>query len=643
MDNYDIEIVNILKNAEKERYNLRHPYVGTEHLLLSILNNNKEIISFLNNYNLTYNNFKCELIKIVGMASKTSDINLYTPLLKRVINNAINNSKESGNPLSVKELVLSLLEEGEGIAIRVLIGMHIDIDKIYDDLKSNIKKNSNLELFYSGIIMNDNINIDEKVIGREKEIDMIIETLLRKKKNNPLLIGDAGVGKSAIVEELVRRIELKDVPDLLLNKKVVSVSMGNLVSGTKYRGEFEEKVTKIIKELENNQDIILFIDEVHTMVNAGGAEGAITAGDIFKPALARGNIHLIGATTTDEYLKYFSKDKALMRRFEVINICEPDLDKTKEILLKIKNEYENHHKVKISNKNINDIVLLTDKYIPNKKNPDKSIDFLDSVCSKCKTNNEYELLKRNIYKKIGILNNKKNKLIKEKDFDNAINIYSEELELKNKIELINKHKAINIKTKDILDVLENKTNMIFNIDKLDFLNKFKYDAIKELNIDNYYIDLLISLIKDNIKNKNGNLKVLLEGNYTYKTSLIKLLSNIWPKCNYIYIDLKEYNNIYDMLNKGIFNILKNNMFNIILFDNYDDCSKEVKNIIINILKDNYILDNNDKISFNNSYIFINKNINNTVGFTNKNSKDDVIYELLNNKIVFNEKRNKLYS
>ena len=411
-NNFGIHIASIFRKAEEERLELRHPYVGTEHLLLSLLANDLELSEFLNDYKLTYENFRKELILIVGHASKSSEINLYTPLLKRVINNAIENAKENNNgEVTSKHLLLSILEEGEGIAIRLLISMNIDIDSIYENLsKKNKIANKKLELYETGILLNDNIDFNECVIGRDKEIDLIIETLLRKKKNNPILIGDAGVGKTAIIEELVRKIERKEVPDNLYNTKIVALEMGSLVSGTKYRGEFEEKLTKIIKELENNSNIILFIDEIHSMVNAGGAEGAITAGDIFKPALARGKIKCIGATTTQEYQKFFSGDKALMRRFEVVNVDEPNKQETKDILLKVKKEYEIHHNVIIKDNIIDKIIYYTDKFINNKKNPDKAIDFLDSVCSKVKTCNCYNLEKKKLFIKLDELKKKKSKV-----------------------------------------------------------------------------------------------------------------------------------------------------------------------------------------------------------------------------------------
>ncbi len=292
---------NILKEAEKERMALSHPYVGSEHLLLAILKSDTELKNKLSEYNLTYKRFRDELVNVVGVPKKNIDINLYTPLLKRVISTALNDAKENNEgKVTPTHLFLALLDEGEGIAIRIMIGLDINLDDLYDDLKvkPSTLQNNKLELFNVGTILNDKVDSFEPVIGRDNEINSLIEILLRKKKSNPLLIGPAGVGKTAIVEELARRIKNKDVPVSLENKIIVELPMGDLVSGTKYRGEFEERLTKIIKEVIKNKNIILFIDEVHTISNAGGAEGAINASDILKPYLARGDIKVIGATTT---------------------------------------------------------------------------------------------------------------------------------------------------------------------------------------------------------------------------------------------------------------------------------------------------------------------------------------------------------
>ncbi len=653
-NNFEMNLARIFKNAEEERFNLHHPYVGTEHLLLSILKEDKEISEFLSKYGLTYDNFKKELITVVGCATKNSDLNLYTPLLKRVINNATLSAKENNKGVvTTRHLILSLFEEGEGIAIRLLIGMNIDIDEIYDDLNSESKLTTKkLEIYEIGNVLNDEVDYDEVVVGRDKEIDLIIETLLRKKKNNPILIGDAGVGKTAIVEELTRRIEKFEVPDLLYNTKIVSLEMGSLVSGTKYRGEFEEKLTKIIKELENSNNIILFIDEIHAMVNAGGAEGAITAGDIFKPALARGKIKVIGATTREEYNKFFQKDKALMRRFELINVCEPNKKETLNILKKVKCEYEHHHNVIIPDEILEKIVDYTDKFISNKKNPDKAIDFLDSVCSRVKRVKSVTLEKKKLYEKLNELKNKKENCIKHNDYDEALNIYNEELLINKKVNTTH-HKKRRVTENDIINVLENKTNMMFTPDKLKYLDNLKKYVNKKLYGMDNYIDTIVSSIKDNLINKKGMLKIYLEGeHYLGKSSLVKMISEYIKPTNYLKIDLKDYRNSQD-INKLIgttqgyigyddehqLSILKNNCFSIILFDNYSEASSNIKDLIKEILSEGYITDNKgDKISFNNSIIFITNDITTTsnVGFINNNVeiKYNELFDLVDTYLVF---------
>ena len=236
-ENFGLEISKIFKNAELIRYDLRHPYVGSEHLLLAILKENNNICKTLKKYNITFTNFKKELVKIIGSASVSSELNLYTPLLKRIIENATLDAKEDNDGIiTTRHLLVSMLEEGEGIALRILLIMDVDIEELYSELKNKVKNNSNFQID-NGIILNDKINNDEKIICRDDEIERIIETLLRHKKNNPLLVGKAGVGKTAIVEELARRINKKQVPYELENSKIVMLEMGNLVSGTKYRGE----------------------------------------------------------------------------------------------------------------------------------------------------------------------------------------------------------------------------------------------------------------------------------------------------------------------------------------------------------------------------------------------------------------------
>ena len=389
MNKYDL----ILKKAEQETLALKHPYVGTEHLLLAILKSRSKLVEFLRKQGVTYKKFKNQLIKLIGETDNNNDYTLYTPMLRCVLNDSLEYAKK--NNRQVDEIILfnTIIESKEGIAVRILETMHIDLEKLkYQEI-----------INYPYCTILNNKVMDEKLVGRDLELANIIQILLRKNKCNPLLIGKAGVGKTALVEELARRINKKEVPKELMDVKILRLDLASLVAGTKYRGEFEEKVTKLVNDVKNNKNIILFVDEIHTLVNAGGSEGAIGAGDIFKPFLARGEIRLIGATTLNEYHKFIEPDKALSRRMTSVILEEPSAKETLNILLKIKDVYEKYHGVKIDNDIVKLIVELTTKYLLNKANPDKSIELLDSLCSYVKFQNKLQVSIDDVY---SLFNNK---------------------------------------------------------------------------------------------------------------------------------------------------------------------------------------------------------------------------------------------
>lgn len=622
----------ILKDAEEERKLLSHPYVGSEHLLLAILKNNSEIKDRLEEIGLTYKKFKQELIDIVGIPKKNIDVNLYTPLLKRVLSNALSDAKENNKGVVTEShLLLAMLEEGEGIAIRIMIGMNINLDDLYDELKikpQNIK-GEKLEVMTVGRVLNDLTNNFDKVIGRDKEINSVIEVLMRKKKCNPLLIGPAGVGKTAIVEELARRIKNKEVPMILLNKKIIDLPMGDLVSGTKYRGEFEERLTKIIKEIIKNKNIILFIDEIHTMVNAGGAEGTINAGDILKPYLARGEIKVIGATTTEEYERFISKDKALERRFETILIKEPTLEETKEILKGLKETYEHHHNIKITNENIEDMTFLANKYLFTKKNPDKTIDLLDSVCAYVKRKNlqKDELIE--VEKKLKELTKLKEKSVLENKFNKALDICLKISELESKIKSIKESKNDSITKEDILRVIEAKSNIPLFVNKKEILEKLK----KELFINILYEEEPLNKLIENLKlfyEKEHQTKLLLIGpSGIGKTSSVKLISKITGN-HFIRLDMSEYKDSSSLSkligthggyigynDSFILKEVKYNPYSIILVDELEKAHPSVMNLFLQIMDEGTIHDaHGEEIDFSHTLIIMTSNAykNNFVGF-----------------------------
>lgn len=532
----------VLKTAEEERYNLKHPYVGSEHLFLSILKEDNSVNEYLMRKGITYTNFKSELVNIVGKPTKNIEENLYTPLLRKIIKRTTDKIVDGNN--IYETLLISILDEGEGIAIRVLLRMNIDLDEIYFELKEKEKLNVMDESSKIGILLNKEIDLSEKVLCRENEIEKVILALSRKKKCNPLLVGPAGVGKTAIVEELVRRIEKNLVPSNLLNNKVYMIEMGSLISGTKYRGEFEERLNKIIKEMVNYKKAIIFIDEIHTMVGAGGAEGAINASDILKPYLARGLIKCIGATTHNEYNNSILKDKALARRFDVIDVSEPSKEDMKKLLLSIKKEYEVYHKLHIPNKLINKIIELSDYYMKSIANPDKSIDLLDSSCAYAKMHNKDNLTESDIINTIYYKTN--NPLIKSE-------------------ELINK--------------LHTKLNKYFNKNIINMIIKtFKKTS-----------GLPISMIVDNQEVKN---------------IIIGELKNI----NIINVDLIKYSNIINdpkKIEDSIFSDMIEKPYTLIIFKNIELSNKMIIEDIIKINNEGYLeYKNNEKIYFNNAIIIL---------------------------------------
>lgn len=621
-NNYNLETSRIFKDAEKIMISLNHGYVGTEHLFLSMLKNSEEIRNLLEKYQIEYDGFLEELLLVVNSETCKKVACIYTPLLKKVIKNAEMHAKNSYiTPLMLLE---SLLEEGEGIAIRILISMGLDIDKLYDEIKLKDKKsNQKLEIYNIGKEMSKDLS-DNFVVGREKEIDLITETLLRKNKNNPLLIGDAGVGKSAIVEELARRIKKGDVPNALKNKKIISIEMSSLVAGTKYRGEFEEKLNKIIKEVENNPEIILFIDEIHTLSNAGGAEGAINASDILKPYLARGKIKVIGATTTNEYNKFIAKDKALSRRFDLIKINEPSIDETINILSKIKPSFEHHYNIKISEENIRQIVDLTNKYILDRFNPDKSIDLLDSVCAMKEVKSPKE-------KNIIILKNKlsniieaKEKMVKNNNFEEALNYRKQEIELNEKIEK-EKNSSNRITNNDIKEVMLRKSNIP------NMKNNWK-DLKAHLNNEIVGQEEAINEIIASLKSKESDLPVsiLLTGSTGVgKTKTVKEIAT-YLKMPLVRLDLSEYNEPvsinrligssagyvgYD--DENIFDRIRMYPNSIVLLDELEKANSNVINLFLQVLDEGFITNaKGEKIDFKNTYIFMTSNaeINNKIGF-----------------------------
>lgn len=649
--NFSEETRHLLKQAEKEREELKHPYVGSEHLFLSVLKESK-LTDILKKHKITYKKFKDKLISLVGVGSKKSDFILYTPLLKRVLENAVIEAREENNKIVNPEIVIiSILDEEDGIAYSILKSLKVNVDKLYGDLKN---KNINRKFKKKKLLLEDigtNLtklakeNKLDPVIGRDNEINKTIEILLRRKKNNPILIGPAGVGKTAIVEGIANLMISGKCPSFLENKRIISLNIFSLVSGTKYRGEFEEKMKTVIKELEENDDIILFIDEVHTMVGAGGAEGAIDASNILKPALARGMIRIIGATTQDEYKKYIEPDAALARRFQIVNVEEPKHDDVIKILTEIKPLYEKYHNIRISNDLINEIVDLSEKYLSNRFEPDRSIDILDEVCAKSSILESYdERKKRNLIDRLNKIKKEKINALSVKNFKRAYDLKLEENKITLEIDkIIPNRKKVN--KEDVLNVIKNKGN----IKGIDFIKEDKdyYESLEE-KLNNKIVGqesnvkkVVRSLKRKNIINKKKSYSILITGNSGSGKSFFAktYLNEIIDSKSIIKIDLAEYKE-YHMISKligttagylgydnknHVFEKVRTNPSSAIMVSNFDKACYEVQDLFIKILADNYIEDAaGKKIDFSNTIIIFTceESDSTMVGF-NTLSKEDL--------------------
>ena len=535
-----------LNMAEKEMLMLNHPYVGSEHMILALLKN-EEIKNLAKDYDLSYSNFKNELITIIGKSNIETKTILHTPLLKSIIKIAKDKAKENDTVVTPKQLFLSIIESGDGIGVRILLSLGIDLEGLYKELNDSFNNIKVLKKYGYDLSNNDTL-----LIGRENEINEILEILSRKNKNNPLLIGESGVGKTAIVEGVSQ--VLKKYPQFN-NYRIFNLDISLLLAGSKYRGDFEERLNDVIKEVIDNKNIILFIDEIHTIMKAGGSEGAIDAANILKPYLSKDKIKIIGATTKDEYNKYIKSDKALVRRFDIVNINEPTVEQTRDILFNLRKKYSLYHNIKITKNNIDLIIEYSSKFISDKRNPDKSIDLLDSVCSYIKTNKKTSIIKSDIEKVVSRKINRKLVFSKKNVLD----------ELKSKV----------YGQDDVLDKI------------LDIVNNWKYQSV-----------------------------LLLGGIGVGKTYSIDRLTEIL-KVNYIHIDMKEFSNYYNINNiyngkNSIYNKIQDN--SIIMFDNIEKCNSNVIDIVLNIIDEKKILDK----KIDNSIIFLSatNSINYGVGFTN---------------------------
>ena len=645
MNNYTEELKTIFKISEQEALNNNDELVTSKHILLAIFKTENSIIDTLLNYDLSYEIIKEKLSK----GSSEIDYVLYSKEILKAVEECLLTEDTLREDITLTSLLTALLNDATSDIYTTLKLLNINIKKLKNDINNLNNINNNLMIKQIATNLNEEAKLSnlDPVIGRDKEIENIIEILARKNKNNPLLIGEAGVGKTAIVEELARRITKKEVPNFLYGTTIYNLNIGSLIAGTKYRGEFEEKLTKIIKELEMSPNVIVFIDEVHTIVGAGGAEGAIDASNILKPALARGKIKIIGATTTLEYKKTIEKDKALDRRFQKAYIKEPTIEETTNIINKIKKNYEEYHSVYIPKDILKITINLTDKYLKDRQNPDKTIDILDEMCAKAslsKKNNTKEKIINSIAK----LKNKKNKYLLNGNIKEALKIKNKILNEEQKLKTIKTSEKRKVITKENLkEVLENKVLCpIYELTSKEWINKLENELNLEIIDQNAQIRDLLNKVTMCLYNANPKPETItIKGSTgTGKTTLINTLAKKL-KLNLITLDMKEFNSPlqinkiigstagyvgYDEKNT-VFESIKTFPISIILLENFNLADESIKNLINSIENNGSLkLNNNETINFNNVIIIKTETTKKTrkIGFisnTKKPKEDNTIY------------------
>ncbi len=450
----------LLAKQEAKRFN--HDFIGTEHILLGLLREGEGVAAaVLQSLGMNLNNIRLEVEKLVqlGPATVVSGDIPFTPKAKKVMELAMEEARNLGhNYIGTEHLLLGLIREGEGVASQVFLNMGLDLEKVREEVIKLLgsttpgsqfsqgsqgappasgggggskTKTPALDAFGRDLTRLAREGKLDPVIGRDDEIERVMQTLSRRRKNNPVLLGEAGVGKSAIVEGLAQKIISGDIPEILRNKRVITLDLALMVAGTKYRGQFEERIKAVMDEIKRSENIIMFVDELHTLVGAGGAEGAIDASNILKPALARGEIQCIGATTLDEYRKYIEKDAALERRFQTIIVDPPSVDETILILRGLRDKYEAHHKVRILDEALEAAAKLSDRYITGRFLPDKAIDIIDEAGAHARLSTHTAPPEvKELEKKLELLKKEKEDTIKSQDFEKAAALRDQERELR---------------------------------------------------------------------------------------------------------------------------------------------------------------------------------------------------------------------
>ena len=664
-----------------------HNYIGTEHILYGLVKEGSGVASqVLNMQKITAENVVEEIEVLIGKGDKSQNRGEigFTPRSKRVIENAFLEARKLGSEfIGTEHLLIGIMREGDSVAVRIMMDLNVNPQKLYNEIVKVINEDENagvsdkqpkgkargsynqtptLNQYGTDLTKKATEGKLDPVIGRKDEIQRVIQILSRRTKNNPCLIGEPGVGKTAVAEGLAEKIIAEDVPEMLKNKRVVSLDIASMVAGAKYRGDFEERIKKCLEEVKKAGDVILFIDEVHTIVGAGSAEGAVDAANILKPLLARGEVQVIGATTLNEYRKYIEKDSALERRFSPVTVGEPTNEETIEILKGIRDRYEAHHNVKITDEAIKAAVELSTRYINDRFLPDKAIDLVDEAASRVKmrTYTQPDTLKK-LEEEISAMNKEKDDAIKVQDFEKAaglrdkINVEKEKLQKeKEKWESKNTKSITTLTEEDIAEVVASWTGV--PVKKLtqtenEKLRNLEQTLHQRVIGQNEAVDAVAKAIRrGRVGLKDPNRPI---GSFLFlgptgvgKTELSKALAEslFGNEAAMIRIDMSEYMEGHSVskligsppgyvgFDEGgqLTEKIRRKPYSVILFDEIEKAHPDVMNMLLQILDDGRLTDAQGRtVNFKNTVIIMTSNIGarlitdkTTLGFSAGDKKEE---------------------